>query len=113
MRLQRVRPAAVATAAVMLLAGCGSTVQGLGNNNGAAGNQGLGIPTNGSSVAPSGGLPGAAPGATVPGGAPIPGATTGTGTQFDQLQWQTELLRYHKKCRHNCRSPANLICLWR
>jgi hypothetical protein len=82
MRLQHVRPAVAATAGVMLLAGCGSTVQGLGNNNGGAGNQGLGIPTNGSSAAPGGSLPGAAPGATVPGGGSVPGATTGTGTQF-------------------------------
>ena len=80
MTSRRLRPPMAAAAAAILLAGCGSTVQGLGNN--AAGqNQGLGVPTNGSTVAPGGtALPGATPGAVVPGGQVNGNGGTATGT---------------------------------
>ena len=80
MTSRRLRPPVAAAAAAILLAGCGSTVQGLGNN--AAGqNQGLGVPTNGSTVAPGGAaLPGSTPGAVVPGGQAGGNGGTATGT---------------------------------
>jgi len=61
-----------------MLAGCGSTVQGLGDNNATQNGQGLSIPTNGTTTGPNGQLPGTAPGTTGPGA--VPGAT-GPGAQ--------------------------------
>ncbi len=72
----------LAVAAVVLLAGCGSTVQGLGANGapqGSANNsQGLSVPTTG----PNGGAPGVGPGGTAPGSVPGtgPGGFTPTGS---------------------------------
>ena len=74
---QQLRRTALAVAAVSLLAGCGSTVQGLGANGTptGSGNQSLGVPTTGASVAPAGTVAG--PGGSVPGAvAPGPGTTT-------------------------------------
>jgi hypothetical protein len=73
MTRQHVRRPALALVAVGLLAGCGSTVQGLGANGTTTGNaQGLGVPSSGASGA-------AVPGAAAPGAAPAAGLTTGSG----------------------------------
>jgi hypothetical protein len=84
MRWPRLRRPLLAAAAVGVLAGCGSTVQGLGNNTPATGNQGLGIPSGTSTVGSNGAVPGVVPGASAPGvAAPGVAATgSGTGTQF-------------------------------
>ena len=79
MKLQRIQRCLATAAAALALAGCGSTVQGLGNNAAPAGNQGLGIPSTGSSAVPGGGVPTTGPGGTAPGAfTPAPG-TTGFG----------------------------------
>lgn len=75
--LKRARTRGTAALAVLLLAGCGSTVQGVGNGNGTNA-QDLSVPNNGngSTTAPNGYVPGATPGNTGPGGT-VPGAPTG------------------------------------
>jgi len=70
------RRAALAVSGVMLLAGCGSTVQGLDANGNVVGNnQGLNVPTTGPSGAA---VPGQVPGAAAPGGL---GASAAGGAQ--------------------------------
>lgn len=73
MTLTPLRRSMLAAVTVASLAGCGSTVQGVGANGttGSGANQDLGVPTNGATGAP---VPGVGPGGTAPSG-----FTTGPG----------------------------------